>query len=49
MELSLVAFGVFTLCLVGCGIHSYFLGRRVGIEHAVDYLVDSGELELDDE
>ena len=49
MEVSLVVFAVFTLCLVGCGLHSYFLGRRAGIEHAVDYLVDSGQLDVDDE
>ena len=48
MEVSLVVFGVFTLCLIGCGIHSYFLGRRVGIEHAVDYLVDTGQIEVDE-
>ena len=49
METSIAAFTVFTLCLIGCGIHAWYIGRRVGIQHAVDYLVDSGQLEVDDE
>lgn len=47
METTVAAFAVFTLCLIGCGMHSYFVGRRVGIQHAVDYLVDTGHLDVD--
>jgi len=43
------AFIVFTICLAGCGLHSYHVGRRVGIESAIDYMVDNGDIELDDE
>jgi len=49
LETSIAAFVVFTLCLIGCGIHSWYVGRRVGIQHAVDYLVDNGQLDVDDE
>ena len=49
METTLAAFVVFGLCLIGCGTHCWYLGRRVGIQHAVDYLVDKGHLDVDDE
>ena len=48
LETSLVAFGVFSMCLIGCGIHAWYLGRRAGIEHTVDYLVDTGQIEVDE-
>lgn len=48
MEVSLPVFVIFCLCLIGCGVHSWYVGRRVGIEHAVDYLVENGELDVDD-
>ena len=49
LETTLTAFVVFALCLVGCGMQCWYLGRRVGIQHAVDYLVDSGHLDVEDE
>ena len=49
MELSLTAFTLFAICMAGCGIHCWYLGRRVGIQYAVDYLVDNGHLDVDDE
>ena len=47
-------YAIFLLCLVGCGIHSYYLGRRVGITSCINYLEDEGyidfsETEEDDE
>ena len=49
LETTLAAFVVFGLCLVGCGTHCWHLGRRVGIQHAVDYLVDQGHLDVDED
>ena len=49
MVTTVGAFIVFALCLAGCGMHSYRVGRRVGIESAIDYMVDNGDIELEDE
>ena len=46
METAIV---VFIFCLIGCGIHSWRLGRRDGINGTVEYLIDKGILEVDDE
>jgi hypothetical protein len=40
---------IFTFCLVGCGLTSFFLGRRDGIEATVDYLIEIGVLEAEAE
>lgn len=45
----MAAFIVFTLCLMGCGIHAWYLGRKVGIQHTVDYLIDNGIIDVEDE
>ena len=29
-------------------MHAYFLGRRVGVEEAVNYMADNGHIDLDD-
>jgi hypothetical protein len=39
---------VFIFCLVGCGIHSYFLGKRVGIMDCLGYLEDQGVIEFEE-
>ena len=49
METTIAAFVVFSLCLIGCGAHCWYVGRRVGIQHAVDYLVDNGHLDVDED
>ena len=49
LELSLTAFTLFAICMMGCGINCWYLGRKVGIQYAVDYLVDNGHLDVDDE
>jgi hypothetical protein len=43
------AVGIFVFCLVGCGLTSFFLGRRDGIEATVDYFIEIGVLETEDE
>ena len=40
---------IFVFCLVGCGLTSFFLGRRDGIEATVDYFIEIGVLEAEDE
>ena len=40
---------VFAVCLWGCGQTAFHLGRRDGIEGTVQYLIDTGVLEGDDE
>lgn len=40
-------YGLFILtlfCIVGCGATSWHLGRRVGIEDAVQHMMDNGML-----
>lgn len=49
MVTTVGAFIIFVICLAGCGYHAYFLGRRVGIESAVDYMHDNGHIDLEDE
>jgi len=49
LETTLTAFTLFALCLIGCGIHCWYIGRKVGIQYAVDYLVEHGHLDVDDD
>lgn len=40
---------IFTFCLIGCGLTSFFIGRQDGIEATVEYLIEKGVLEVEDE
>ena len=40
---------IFIFCLLGCGIHSYQLGKQEGIETTIEHLVDQGMLEVESE
>ena len=40
---------VFGLCMGGSSQTAFHLGRRDGIEGTVQYLIDTGVLEVDDE
>jgi hypothetical protein len=42
-------FLIFSFCLAGCAGQSYYLGRKMGIESTVQYFIDQGVLEVDDE
>ena len=44
-----VGITVFAICMAGCALTSFHLGRREGIESTVQYLIDQGVLELDDD
>lgn len=40
---------IFGLCMWGCGQTAFHIGKREGIEGTVQYLIDTGVLEVDDE
>jgi hypothetical protein len=40
---------IFAFCMAGCAGHAYFTGRRMGIQNTVEYLMEKGILELDEE
>ena len=40
---------IFAVCMAGCGLSSFYLGRREGIESTVQYLIDQGVIDIDDE
>jgi|TARA_R110001592_G_scaffold348018_1_gene641894 hypothetical protein len=40
---------IILFCITGCGLTAYHLGRRVGIEDAVEHMVQEGLLEVVDE
>jgi hypothetical protein len=44
-----ILFSIFLFCTLGCGLSSYHLGRRVGIEDTVTQLVNEGIIVLEDE
>jgi len=45
----LSAYIVFGICMLGCSATAWHLGRRVGIEHTVAYLIEQGTLQLEEE
>ena len=44
-----VAYIIFGICMFGAAGTAFNLGRREGIENTVQYLIDTGVLEVDDE
>jgi len=40
---------IFALCMCGAVGHAYFTGRRMGIQTAIEYLMEKGILELEEE
>ena len=48
METTVAGFIIFTFCMIGSGLTCWHLGRKVGIECAVDYLIANGMIEVDD-
>jgi len=46
---TMFGFLVFIICLVGCGVQSYFLGKTAGIEDAIDYFSDNNIINLEDD
>lgn len=40
---------IFAFCMIGVGFSSFFLGRREGMETLIEYFVEQGILELEEE
>jgi len=40
---------LFAMVVIGCGVSSYALGRKTGIQATVGYLIDEQIIEVDDE
>ena len=40
---------IFAFCMFGCSMTSFFLGRQEGIESTVQYLIDLGVIDIDEE
>ena len=40
---------IFAFCMFGCSMTAFFLGRQECIENTVQYLIDQGVLNIDDE
>jgi len=49
LDTSVLEFAIFIFCMIGCGIQCWHLGKGVGIEHTVQYMIDQGVLELEDD
>ena len=44
-----IAITIFGVCMVGAAGTAFYLGRQEGIEGTVQFLIDKGVLEVDDE
>jgi len=40
---------IFIFCLLGCGISTWYLGHKEGVEDAVQYFIDNGVIEVDED
>jgi len=38
---------IFALCMVGCAVQSFLIGRKAGIQAAVDHFIDIGIIEVE--
>jgi len=45
----LIPYVIFGFCMLGCSATAWHLGRRVGIENTVTYLIETGALEVEDD
>jgi hypothetical protein len=45
----MLEYAVFVFCVIGCGMTSYSLGKKEGIETTIEHLVDNGMLEIEEE
>lgn len=46
--IEIPSFVIFIFCLAGCGLHSFHLGKQVGVENTIEYLHEKGIVELED-
>jgi len=47
--LTVSQIAIFIFCMAGAGISSWNLGRKDGIEATVEFLIDKGILEVEEE
>lgn len=47
--MTILHIAVFVFCLIGCGFTSFRLGRQEGIENTVQYMIDQGVLQVEEE
>lgn len=45
----MIEYAIFMFCLIGCGYHSHNLGKQEGMEDVIAHLVETGQIELEDE
>jgi|TARA_B110000908_G_C10003841_1_gene335343 hypothetical protein len=45
----IVELAAMTVCVIGCGMTCYNLGKQEGIETTIEHLVDEGMLELEED
>ena len=48
-DILIVELAAMTVCVIGCGMTCYNLGKQEGIETTIEHLVDEGMLELEED
>jgi hypothetical protein len=49
LDTSVAEFAIFLFCMIGCGIQCWHLGKTTGVEAAVQYMIDTGVLEVEED
>jgi hypothetical protein len=49
LDTSVAEFAIFIFCMIGCGISSWQLGKTTGVEATVQYMIDTGVLEVEED
>lgn len=49
MGISVVEFAIFMFCMIGCGVQCWHLGKSTGVEATVQYMIDTGVLEVEED
>jgi len=45
----MIEYAIFMFCLIGAGLTSHRLGKQEGMEDVIAHLVETGQIELEDE
>lgn len=49
LDTSVVEFAIFMFCMIGCGMQCWHLGKTTGVEATVQYMIDQGVLEVEED
>jgi hypothetical protein len=49
LDTSVAEFAIFLFCMIGCGIQCWHLGKTTGVEATVQYMIDTGVLEVEED